>query len=296
MVLPLELLQHFRPSDFTTEQEYYACQKRILKILEAGLLVHPHLPPDKSQTAPQQRLQQILHTASEKPLEIGKQSEAMNILRDAVTSLACRSFDGSVSNICHWADGIPLNLHLYRILLEAFFDVNDQVNIIDEVDELLEHIKKTWGILGIDRVFHNLCFLWVLFNQYISTGEIEDDLLFAADRMMVEVEKDANSTRGPAYLKILSSTLSLILDWADNMLHRYHDTFYRGNVNVMQSALSLGLSAVTILDHVSHENGKRKEVDVVFTRVDSYIRSSVCSAFSQASIRKIFLMTSLLLW
>ncbi|KAL7093654.1 hypothetical protein ACP275_11G052500 [Erythranthe tilingii] len=276
MVLPLELLQHLKPSDFTTQLEYDACQKRILKILEAGLLVHPHLPLDNSQTAPQ-RLRQILHTASGKPIEIGKQSESMNILRNVVTSLACRSFDGSMSDTCHWADGVPLNLHLYRILLQACFDVNDESSVIDEVDEVLDQIKKTWVVLGINQVFHNLCFLWVLFNQYISTGEIEDDLVFATEKMLVEVEKDANSTNDPAYSKILCSTLSLVLDWAEKMLQRYHETFYRGNLDLMRCVLSLGISAAQILD----SGKKNKELDVACSRVDTYIRSSLRSAFSQ---------------
>ncbi|KAL2229011.1 UNVERIFIED_CONTAM: Protein unc-13 [Sesamum indicum] len=280
MVLPLELLHHFRSSDFTSREEYEAWQRKTLKIFEAGLLVHPYLPHDKSETDAQ-RLQQILQTASEKPIETGKFSESMHILSDVVTSLACRSFDGSVSSICHWADGIPLNLHLYRILLEACFDLNDETSLIEEVDEVLEQVKKAWSILGINQEFHNLCFLWVLFHQYVATGEIEDDLLLAADRMMVEVEKDANSTHDPEYSKILNSTLSLMLDWAEKRLRQYHDIFYRGNIELMQSVLSLGASAAKILD-VSHEYGKkRNELDVTCSRVDAYIRSSVRSAFSQ---------------
>ncbi|KAL8498329.1 hypothetical protein ACS0TY_021594 [Phlomoides rotata] len=281
MVLPFELLQHIRSSDFTSEREYYTFQKRNLKILEAGLLFHSHLPVDKSQTAPQ-RLRQILQAASEKPIETGKHSESMRTLQNVVTSLACRSFDGSVSDICHWADGIPLNLHLYRILLGACFDVNDEACVIEEIDEVLEQIKKTWVILGIDQVFHNLCFLWVLFNQYLAIGETEDDLLCAADHMMVELVNDAKSARDPEYLKILKSTVKLILDWAEKILHRYHDVFYRVNIDKMQIVLSLGVSAARILVDLSHGDGKqRKEVDVPWSRVDEYIRSSVRNAFSQ---------------
>ncbi|KAH6798599.1 elongation factor Ts [Perilla frutescens var. frutescens] len=281
MVLPLELLQHFRSSDFTSEQEYEAWQRRNLKILEAGLLIHPHLPLDKSLTAPQ-RLQHILHSASEKPIDMGKHSESMQALCNVVTSLACRSFDGSTSDICHWADGIPLNLHLYRILIEACFDVNDETSVVEEVDDVLDQVKKTWVILGIDQVFHNLCFLWVLLHQYIATGETENDLLFAADHMMVEVVKDANSIHDPEHLKISTSTLSLILDWAEKKLSQYHNFFYRVNIDVMQSVLSLGVSAARILVDISHEYGKkRKEVDVACSRVDAYIRSSARNTFSQ---------------
>lgn len=286
MVLPLKLLQHIRSSDFTSEREYDTFQKRNLKILEAGLLFHSHLPLDKSQTAPQ-RLRRILQAALEKSIETGKHSESMRSLQDVVTSLACRSFDGSISDVCHWADGIPLNLHLYRILLEACFDVNDEASVIEEIDEVLEQIKKTWAILGIDQVLHNICFLWVLFNQYLATGETEDDLLCAADHMMEELVNDSNSSRDPEYLKILRSTVKLILDWAEKILHRYHDVFYRDNIDVMQIVISLGVLAARILEDISHGDGKkRKEVDVAWSRVDEFVRSSVRNAFSQASISK----------
>ncbi|KAA8534909.1 hypothetical protein F0562_029875 [Nyssa sinensis] len=103
MVLPLELLQQVKSSDFPNQREYEAWQKRNLKILEAGLLLHPHLPLDKTDTA-SQRLRQIIHEASGRPIETGKHNESMQVLRNTVMSLACRSFDGSASETCHWAD------------------------------------------------------------------------------------------------------------------------------------------------------------------------------------------------
>ncbi|CAA0840418.1 Protein of unknown function (DUF810 [Striga hermonthica] len=280
IVLPLELLQQLRSSDFNNQKEYEAWQKRNLKVLEAGLLVHPYLPPDKSDTA-SERLRQLLYTASVKPFDTGKHSESMHVLRNLVTSMAYRSFDGFVADMCHWADGVPLNLHLYRILLEACFDVNDETSIIEEVDEVLDQIKKTWGVFGIDQVFHNLCFLWVLFHKYITTGEIEGDLLVAADHMMVEVEKDASATRDVKYSKILASILHMMLDWAEGKLQRYHDIFYRDNISVLKNVLSLAVSAAKVLD-MSHKYGKNsEEVNVAYDRVESYIRSSIRRAFSQ---------------
>ncbi|KAL3825188.1 hypothetical protein ACJIZ3_021217 [Penstemon smallii] len=271
IVLPLELLQQLRSSDFTSQEEYDAWKKRILKILEAGLLVHPHLPPqDKSS----QKLRQILREATEEPIDTSKHSESMQILRNVVTSLAC------TSQTCHWADGIPLNFHLYKILLEACFDVNDETSLVEDVDVVLEHIKKTWVILGINQIFHNLCYLWVLFHRYITSDQTQDDLLFASDRMMVEVKKDANARDDPKYFKILSSTLGLILDWAEKMLLRYHDVFYRSNIDVMQSVLSIGVSAASIMEDVSYVK-KKNEVGVACGRVDAYIRSSLRNAFSQ---------------
>ena len=145
MVVPLELLQQLKASDFTDHQEYDDWQKRTLKVLEAGLILHPHMPLDKSNSAAQ-RLRQIVHAALDKPIETGKNTESMQVLRSAVMSLANRSYEGSYADSCHWADGIPLNLRLYEMLLQSCFDANDESSIIEEFDELMEQIKKTWAI------------------------------------------------------------------------------------------------------------------------------------------------------
>ncbi|KAF9617980.1 hypothetical protein IFM89_039273 [Coptis chinensis] len=285
MVLPLELLQQFKSSEFLDNQEYEAWQKRNLKILEAGLLLHPHLPLEKSDTAPQ-RLRQIIRGALERPIETGKNSESLQVLRSAVMPLACRSFSGSESDMCHWADGFPLNLRLYQMLLEACFDANEETSVIEEVDEVLELIKKTWVILGINQMVHNLCFSWVLFLRFVSTGQVDNDLLFAADNQLAEVAKDSKTTKDPVYSKILSSTLSSILSWAEKRLLAYHDTFRYDNIESMQSIVSLGVSAAKILvEDISHEyrRKRKEEVDVARNRIDTYIRSSLRTAFAQAS-------------
>lgn len=285
VVLPLELLQQLKLSDFIDQQEYETWQKRTLKILEAGLLLHPHVPLDKSNPT-SQRLRQIIHGALDRPIETGKNNESMQVLRSAVMSLASRS-DGSFSEICHWADGIPFNLRLYEMLLEACFDLNDETSIIEEIDELIEHIKKTWTILGINQIFHNLCFTWVLFHRFVATGQVETDLLDAADVQLAEVAKDAKTTKDPQYSKILSSTLSSILGWAEKRLLAYHDTFDSGNVETMQGIVSLGVSAAKILvEDISNEyRRKRKgEVDVPRARIDTYIRSSLRTAFAQVNL------------
>ncbi|KAK9058867.1 hypothetical protein SSX86_023711 [Deinandra increscens subsp. villosa] len=282
MVLPLELLQQFKSSDFTDQQEYNNWQKRNLKMLEAGLLLHPHVPLGNS-TSTSQRLQKIIHGALEKPIETGRNNEPLQILRGAVMSLANRSDDGS-SETCHWADGFPLNLRLYEILLETCFDANDESSIIDEVDEVMELIKKTWGILGINQMLHNICFTWVLFNRFVATGQIDNDLLYAADCQLVEVAKDAKTTKDPTYAKLLNSTLTSILGWAEQRLLAYHDTFDNGNINSMQSIVSLGVSAAKILvEDISNEYRRRRknETDVARSRTDTYIRSSLRTAFAQ---------------
>ncbi|KAI3454092.1 hypothetical protein Pfo_010755 [Paulownia fortunei] len=283
MVLPLELLQQFKASDFTDQEEYEAWQKRNLRMLEAGLLLHPNMPLDKANTAAQ-RLRQIIHAALDRPIETGRNNESMQVLRTTVVALASRTSDGSLLESCHWADGFPLNLHLYEMLLEACFDINDETSIVEEVDELMELIKKTWGILGLNQMLHNLCFTWVLFNRYVATGQVKNDLLCAADSQLAEVAKDAKTTKDPVYSKILSSTLTAMLGWAEKRLLAYHETFDSGNIDSMQSIVSVGVLAAKILvEDISNEYRRRRknEVDVARSRIDTYIRSSLRTAFAQ---------------
>ncbi|KAF4398500.1 hypothetical protein G4B88_013589 [Cannabis sativa] len=287
MVLPLEFLQQFKASDFPNQQqEFEAWQRRNLKILEAGLLLHPCVPLDKTDSAPK-RLRMIIQSSLEKPIETGKNSESMQALRSVVMSLACRSLDGSVSDTCHWADGYPLNLKLYQMLLESCFDVNEETSVIEEVDEVLELMKKTWPILGINQMLHNLCFLWILFHRFVTTGEVESDLLLASNNLLVEVEKDARTTVDSVYSKILSSTLSSIMGWAEKRLLSYRDIFDSDNIESMQNVVSLGvLSAKILVEDISHNyHKKRKDTDVARDRVDSYIRSSLRKAFKLEKLK-----------
>ncbi|GMH23823.1 hypothetical protein Nepgr_025666 [Nepenthes gracilis] len=282
IVLPLELLQHTRSSDFPSQQEYEAWQKRNLKILEIGLFFHPHMPLNKLDTSAQ-RLKQIIRGFSEKPLETGKNDDSIQLLRTAVMSLACRSYDGSASEECHWADGFPFNLQLYQMLLEACFDVTDETSVIDEVDEVLELMKKTWMTLGMNQMVHNLCFSWVLFHHYVESNQIENDMLFAASNLLTELEGDAEATKDPKYSKILNATLSAMLGWAERRLLTYHDIFHSSNIELMQIIVSLAVTSAKILAwHLSQEHRrKRKEIDVARDRVETFIRSSVCSVFAQ---------------
>ncbi|KAL8128623.1 hypothetical protein V2J09_017778 [Rumex salicifolius] len=282
IVLPLELLQQFKPSDFADEQEYESWQRRNLKMLELGLLLHPQVPVSRSDAASAQQLRQIIHTARERPIQTGKNSESVQALRTAVMSLAYRSFDGSAAETCHWADGFPLNLHLYQMLLEACFELNDQTAVIEDIDELLELIKKTWIVLGINQMLHNICFTWVLFHHYVESGQLENDLLFAASTLLTEIERDSVPNTDPEYIKLLRSTLTAMLGWAEKRLLTYHDTFNSGSSDLMQSVASIAVNAAKILEDISHEHKKkRKEVGFARGRVDSYIRSSVRCAFAQ---------------
>ncbi|KAL0671118.1 hypothetical protein Bca4012_033822 [Brassica carinata] len=247
IILPLELLRHLKTSEFGDGPEYQLWQRRQLKVLEAGLLLHPSIPLDKTNNYAM-RLREIVRQSENKPIDTSKTSDTMRTLCNVIVSLAWRSTNGNPSDVCHWADGFPLSIHLYVALLQSIFDVRDETLVLDEIDEMLELMKKTWSTLGITRPVHNLCFTWVLFHQYVVTSQMEPDLLGASHAMLAEVANDAKKLdREALYVKLLTSVLASMQGWTEKRLLSYHDYFQRGNVGLIENLLPLALSSSKIL-------------------------------------------------
>ncbi|CDO99278.1 unnamed protein product [Coffea canephora] len=287
IILPLELLRHLKPSEFNDPQEYHFWQKRQLKIFEVGLLLHPSIPLEKSNEFAI-RLREIIQASEHKAIDTGKNSETMKSLVNCVVSLSWRTADGSPTDICHWADGYPINVHIYIALLYSIFDIKEETLVLDEVDELLELMKKTWSTLGINRSIHNLCFTWVLFEHYIMTGQVEGDLLGASLTMLAEVANDAKKVdREPLYVKMLASALTSLKRWAEMRLLDYHQNFHKGTIGLMESIVPLVFSAAKILEEdvpgylaVELEKGEMANISSG-NRVDYYVRSSLRNAFAK---------------
>ncbi|KAH0886732.1 hypothetical protein HID58_062828 [Brassica napus] len=257
IILPLELLRHLKTSEFGDGPEYQLWQRRQLKVLEAGLLLHPSIPLDKTNNYAM-RLREIVRQSENKPIDTSKTSDTMRTLCNVIVSLAWRSTNGNPSDVCHWADGFPLSIHLYVALLQSIFDVRDETLVLDEIDEMLELMKKTWSTLGITRPVHNLCFTWVLFHQYVVTSQMEPDLLGASHAMLAEVANDAKKLdREALYVKLLTSVLASMQGWTEKRLLSYHDYFQRGNVGLIENLLPLALSSSKILgEDVTISQGK----------------------------------------
>ncbi|KAL1561705.1 protein unc-13 isoform X1 [Salvia divinorum] len=288
IILPLELLRHLKPSEFSDADEYHMWQRRQLKILESGLVLHPSIPLDKMDVFAI-RFKEIIDSSDHKVIDTGKNSATMRALCNCVVSLAWRSPDGGSTDVCHWADGYPLNVHIYTALLASIFDSKEETMVLDQVDELIELMKKTWSTLGINRSIHNLCFTWVLFEQFVATGQVEPDLLAASFAMLTEVASDAKkSDRDPYYLKMLARGLNSMKKWTETRLLNYHHSFNRETVGLMENMLPLLFSVTKILEEdvpasyvaSSQENGENGD-ESSGNRVDHFIRSSLKNAFDK---------------
>ncbi|KAK7315308.1 hypothetical protein VNO77_33848 [Canavalia gladiata] len=285
IILPLELLRHLKPSEFSDSHEYHLWQKRQLKILEAGLLLYPSIPIEKTNTF-SQNVKDIIRSGELRPLDTSKNSDTMRTFSNSVVSLSMRSPHGVSTNVCHWANGYPVNIHLYISLLQSIFDLRDETLVLDEVDEQLELMKKTWSTLGINRPIHNVCLTWVLFQQYVETRLIEPDLLCATHAALNEVENDAKKEKDSFYVKILTSVLRSLEEWADKRLLNYHDNFQGGAIGQIENLLPAVLLSSKILGEVTSSGGEGQEKGDKTTqssedKVDDYIRSSVQSAFEK---------------
>ncbi|XP_072988364.1 protein unc-13 homolog [Typha latifolia] len=287
IILPLELLRQLKPSEFNDLQEYHQWQRRQLKILEAGLILHPSVPIDRAKSAAL-CLRDVIRSGDVKPIDTSKNSDAMRNLCNSVVSLAWHSSNGTPTDICHWADGYPVNIHLYLALLRSVFDLREETVVLDEVDELLELMKKTWSTLGINRMIHNVCFTWVFFQQYIVTGQVEPDLICAALAMLAEVANDAKrADQDSCYFKVLSSALVTMHEWAEKRMLDYHESFDKSSAGNLENVLCLVLSTVKIISEDVGSGVGSVELDTSgmitssANRVEYYINSSMRNAFSK---------------
>ncbi|KAE8771727.1 hypothetical protein D1007_56377 [Hordeum vulgare] len=284
IVLPLELLRQLKASEFTDGEEYHQWQFRQIKLLEAGLILHPSLPLDRLHAAVL-RFREVMRATEIRAIDTGKGSDAMRVLTNAVHALAWRP--GSGSDACHWADGYPLNVLLYVSLLQTVFDHREPTVVLDEVDELLELIKKTWPILGVGRALHNVCFAWVLFQQYVVTEQAEPDLAAATLALLADVAADAKQgsreslSRDPVYTKVLLSALGKMQEWSEKRLLDYHERYERGFAGTaterMEILLSLALAAGKIVADREYTGTGNFAAD----RVDYYIRCSMKNIFTK---------------
>ncbi|KAI4373886.1 hypothetical protein MLD38_011948 [Melastoma candidum] len=94
VILPLELIRNIMPSEFKDAKDYHAWQRRHLKILKVGLLLHPSIPLDKSNGFAV-RLGDAIQASEAKPINTGNNSDVMGSLTNAVITLSWRSIDGT---------------------------------------------------------------------------------------------------------------------------------------------------------------------------------------------------------
>ncbi|KAG9454920.1 hypothetical protein H6P81_007824 [Aristolochia fimbriata] len=300
LLVPLEMLSCVSRTEFSDKKAYIRWQKRQLNVLEEGLLNYPVVGFGELRRKANE-LRVILRKIEESealPPSTGEiqRAECLRSLREIASTLAERPARGDLTGeVCHWADGYPLNVRLYEKLLSSVFDVLDEGRLTEEVEEILELLKSTWRILGITETIHFTCYTWVLFRQFVITGE-QRLLRYATEQLRKIPLKEQLGAQERSHLKSLrcsvegeegsqdftfmESFLLPILKWADRQLGDYHLHFPE-RLTTMEGILTIGLHTRRI---IQEEPGLAKQITVVSEReqIDSYVSSSIKHAFARA--------------
>lgn len=297
LLVPLELLCCISRTEFSDKKAFIKWQKRQLNMLEEGLINHPVVGFGESgRKASELRILLAKIEESESlPPSTGElqRAECLRSLREIAIPLAERPARGDLTGeVCHWADGYPLNVRLYEKLLLSVFDMLDEGKLTQEVEEILELLRSTWRVLGITETIHHTCYAWVLFRQYVITSE-QGILRHAMEQLNKISLKEQRGPQerlhlgtlhakveqaGSRDLSFLQSFISPIQRWADKQLGDYHLHFAE------RSAMMENIVAVAMVTRrlLLEEPEAMQSISITDRdQIELYISSSIKNAFSR---------------
>ncbi|XP_027114186.2 protein unc-13 homolog [Coffea arabica] len=297
LLIPLELLCCISRTEFSDKKSYIKWQKRQLNVMEEGLINHPAVGFGESGRKASE-LRVLLAKIEESEMltpSAGElqRTECLRCLRDVATPLAERPARGDLTGeICHWADGYHLNVRLYEKLLLSVFDILDEGKLAEEVEEILELLKSTWRILGITETIHYTCYAWVLFRQFVLTGE-RGLLQHSIEQLKKIPLKEQRGSQERLHLKsllgrvesengvqemtFLQSFLLPIQKWTDKHLGDYHHHYTEATA-MMESVLVAAMVVRRLLceePEMAMYTGPVADTE----QIESYVLSSIKSAY-----------------
>ncbi|KAF3624685.1 putative transcription factor HBP-1b(c1)-like [Capsicum annuum] len=299
ILIPLELLCCISRTEFSDKKSYIKWQKRQLNLLEEGLINHPVIGFGESgRKANELRVLLAKIEESESfppPASELQRTECLKSLREIAIPLAERPARGDLTGeVCHWADGYHLNVKLYEKLLLSVFDVLDEGKLTEEVEEILELLKSTWRILGITETIHYTCYAWVLFRQFVITGE-QRILQYVIEQLkkiplkeqrgpqermhLKSLHSRVETEKGFQELTFLQSFLLPISKWADKQLGDYHLSYAEGSA-MMENTVAVAMLVRRLLleePETAMESGTISDKE----QIEFYVTSSIKSAFTR---------------
>eukprot|EP01018_Ginkgo_biloba_P033708 Gb_29552 [translate_table: standard] len=305
LLIPLELLFVVSPEDFRNKKDYIHWKKRQLNLLEEGIANHPAVSledPDRMGSELRFLIAKVEETQGVDAAGEAH-AEALRALQAYANILAERARDeDQMGEFCHWADGYHLNVQLYEMLLCSVFDVVDEGKIVEEVEEILELLKSTWRVLGISQTVHDVCYTWVLFRQFVLTGE-EAILYIATQQMQRIASAGQRCVQERIYMKTLCSTVetdgfctdltyvhSLLIPikfWADKRLGDYHLHFPQA-LDHMEALVTVAVVTSRLIADETDQSVDSKDLSTAERAagakqvVKEYICSSIQCAYERA--------------
>lgn len=294
LLIPLELLCCISRAEFSDMKAYLRWQKRQLNMLEEGLINHPVVgfgELGRKVNELRNLFRKIEESESLPPSAAEVQrTEGLRSLREVATSFSERPARGDLTGeVCHWADGYHLNAALYEKMLGSVFDILDEGKLTEEVEEILELLKSTWRMLGITETIHDTCYAWVLFRQFVFTGE-QGLLKVVIEHLRKIPLKEQRGPQERLHLKSLRSSvdaddscqdftffqsfLSPVQKWVDKKLNDYHLHFSEGP-NMLADIVTVAMLTRRILGEENDKATESPDRD----QIERYITSSIKSAF-----------------
>ncbi|KAE9592792.1 hypothetical protein Lalb_Chr19g0132961 [Lupinus albus] len=296
LLIPLELLCCVSRTEFSDKKAFIRWQKRQLKVLEEGLVHHPAVGFGESgrKTNELRILLAKIEESEFLPSSTGElqRTECLRSLREIANPLAERPARGDLTGeICHWADGYHFNVRLYEKLLVSVFDMLDEGNLTEEVEEILELLKSTWRVLGITETIHYTCYAWVLFRQYVITSE-QGILLHAIEQLKkiplmeqrgqqerLHLKSLCSKVEGELDISFLQSFLTPIQRWTDKQLGDYHLHFSESSATMEKIVAVAMITRRLLLEEpqTTMQSFPVSDRD----QIELYISSSIKSAFAR---------------
>ncbi|KAF8097003.1 hypothetical protein N665_0297s0013 [Sinapis alba] len=298
--LALGLLVGIFKSDFPNEKLYMKWKTRQANLLEESLGFSRGL--EKNERATLRKCLATIREAKEWDVVMSSslRIEVLSSIRHVASKLSSLPGRcGIEEETYYWTAIYHLNIRLYEKLLFGVFDVLDEGQLIEDASSMLFQMKSIWPTLGITENLHNAVYGWVLFQQFVSTGE--PSLLGSAIQELQKVTStEEGNPKEDLYLsRLLCSRQTIGADinlslskeiftsvsaWCDDKLQDYHLHFgkkRRDFVMLVSLASTVGLppadcmrTELIKLDILSDDVGDK---------IQSYVQNSIKGACARAA-------------
>lgn len=298
--ISLGLLIGIFKSDFLNEKAYVQWKNRQANILEELLSCSTNFTTEHLNV--RSCLEKIRDTTEwDFKMSASGRVEVLSSIRQVALKLSSLPGQfGIQSETYYWTAAYHLNIRLYEKLLFGMFDVLDECQLIEEADAIMSLIKLTWPTLGITQKLHYGIFAWVLFQQFVGTGEgmLLEYAVLELQKVSPTEEDDGKEVQyinniicsrklndRKDNLSLLEAIFVSISIWCDSKLQDYHRHFSQEPSNfkrVMALASTVGVFTpgdcaeikLTKL-HTSNDNAARK--------VKGYVEKSIETACRQVA-------------
>ncbi|XP_020581902.1 uncharacterized protein LOC110025575 isoform X2 [Phalaenopsis equestris] len=298
--ISVELLGSLSISDFPTERVYTQWQRRQVDILEELLT-----DPTNSVASEQQMLSYLLSNIRNLEewanLSHEVRTDTLDWIGKFISRMCSMPEKLGVSDVAYyWTGSYYFTVKLYEKLLYSVFDILEDGQIVEEAEEILGVLRMSWSMLGVTQMMHDALYGWVLFQQFVRTG---DFLLLKYT--IVEVQRMLSNKHGASEvscvnivcsvevygyrrdLNLVDAVLFNIYLWCSTQLEDYHLNFSLGDSQIFEGILTLAIiSAKRFSNDIAEPSDTYPEAEtengVTFKLIRVFIARSI-----QATCRRI---------